>query len=232
MTQKKNLQMALPIALDDKASFANYFADSNIELVEVLKASIKQGQQAILFFYGISGCGKSHLMFAFQRFAKQSNIKSVYIALSNPQVSLQMLEMIDPKTIICIDDIDAWAGDSAKETVIFSLFERVKQGNGSLIVSAKNPPEASNFRLKDLASRLNSGLVYPVHRLDDNQCFAAIKLRAENRGLRIADEVVRYLLNRSSRDTAELFSLLDQIDKASLIEKRRITIPFLQSVLK
>jgi len=34
-----------------------------------------------------------------------------------------------------------------------------------------------------------------------------------------------------SRDNIELFAFLDKMDKASLAEKRKITIPFLQGLL-
>jgi len=75
-------------------------------------------------------------------------------------------------------------------------------------------------------------LVYPVKALNEEEQFDAIKLRANHRGLSISDESVKYLLSRSSRDSSALFELLDKIDKVSLVEKRRITIPFLQSLLK
>jgi len=50
--------------------------------------------------------------------------------------------------------------------------------------------------------------------------------------LLISDDTVKFLLKRSSRDNRELFEILDRIDQASLVEKRRITIPFLQSLFK
>ena len=231
MTQEINSQMVLPLSLDDKASFENYFTGDNYELVQALKALSGNQQQAILFYYGASGSGKSHLMFAFQRLSKELSIVSSYLSLADSRVAPEMLEMVDTNAVVCVDDIHAWAGHESKETALFALFERIKHSGGYLIASAKQPPESCGFELKDLVSRLNSGLVYPLHQLNDVQRFQAIQLRANQRGLSISDDVVKYLLSRSSRDTNELFQLLDRIDKASLIEKRRITIPFLQTLL-
>ena len=115
---------------------------------------------------------------------------------------------------------------------MFALFEQVRHAKGQLVIAGDRSPENLGVRLVDLVSRLGSGLVYPVQGLTDEQCIEAVKLRAHSRGLKIDNEVVRYLLNRSTRDTKHLFDLLDSIDKASLIEKRRITIPFLQKFLK
>ena len=115
---------------------------------------------------------------------------------------------------------------------MFALFEQIRHAGGQLIVAGNRSPENQGLRLVDLVSRLSSGLVYPIDGLTDEQSFEAVKLRVKTRGLRVDDDVVRYLLNRTTRSASELFELLDSIDKASLIEKRRITIPFLQKFLK
>ena len=77
-----------------------------------------------------------------------------------------------------------------------------------------------------------SGLIYGLHPLTEEQQLDAIKMRANQRGLLISDDVVKFLLKHSSRDNRELFTILEQIDQASLVEKRRITIPFIQTLLK
>jgi len=234
-------QLALPIALDDKASFDNFLVTEHAELIAALRASILnyqvdesdsvRSEHKVIYFYGASGSGKSHLMFAIQRLAKQFSQASYYLSLADERVSIEWLNSIDGAAIVCVDDLQTWAGDDAKERELFALFERVKNNHGRLLVSATQPPDFCNFSLKDLVSRLGSGLVYPLNALNNTQQFVAVQLRAKQRGLSISDESVKYLLNRSSRDNNVLFALLDKIDKASLVEKRRITIPFLQSLL-
>lgn len=220
--------MALPIAVGDKASFDNYWVGHNTELVAAIQSSIRKGEPRLLYFYGSNGAGKSHLLFAAMRFAKEEILNSSYISLLDRYASPSMLDVVDVHHLVCIDDVQAWAGDSDKERALFTLFEQVKQKGGQLLVSASQPANNSGFGLKDLVSRLSSGLIYAVHGLNEDQQFEAIKLRAHQRGLKISDETVKYLLRRSSRDNTALFTILDEIDRASLIEKRRITIPFLQ----
>jgi DnaA family protein len=190
----------------------------------------------LVFFYGPSGSGKSHLLFAAAQLARSEVVNASYLSLENPLFqsgnSLPLAEMVDVAHLVCIDDATACAGDLEQERSLFSLFEQVKHAGGQLLVAARQAPEQANFMLTDLESRLNSGLIYPLVALSDEQKFEAIKLRARQRGLKIGDEVVRYLLSRGSRDTRQLFEMLDTLDRASLIEKRRITIPFLQSIIK
>ena len=223
--------MTLPVTVGDKASFENFWVGHNSELATALHTCIRKGEPRMLFFYGPSGAGKSHLLYASMRFAKQEVLASSYLSLKDPYASPAMLETLDVRNLVCLDDVQYWAADTDRERALFALFEQVKQSGGQLIVSATQPPRECGYTLLDLVSRLSSGLVYPLHALSDEQRFEAVRLRAQQRGLKISDDTVRYLLTRSSRNTAELFTILDEIDRASLVEKRRITIPFLQSLL-
>lgn len=225
-------QMALPLAHSDKASFDNYWVGDNYELVTALRSIVLQDDPKLLYFYGPASAGKSHLLFAAMRLAKQENVQISYLALSDEHVNPKMLAVLAVQGLVIIDDIDAWAGDEDKERALFTLFEQIKHASGQLIVTSVNPPDISGFVIRDLVSRLLSGLLYGLHELSEEQQFDAVKMRANQRGLLISDETVKYLLKRSSRDSRELFDILERIDQASLVEKRRITIPFIQSLFK
>jgi DnaA family protein len=225
-------QLALPLSSNDKASFENYWLGHNTELVAAIESSVKTCEPKVVYYYGPSGSGKSHLLFAAMRLAKAEIINTSYLSLTDAYVSVDMLAVVDVAHVVCVDDIEAWAGDVDKERALFTLFEQIKHAGGQLIVSATQPPNLSDFMIKDLISRLSSGLIYPLHELNDEQRFEALKMRAKVRGLSISDDAVRYLQSRSSRDTGELFEVLDRIDHASLVEQRRVTIPFLQNLLK
>ena len=67
--------------------------------------------------------------------------------------------------------------------------------------------------------------------LDEEAVTAALASRARVRGLQLPDETAQYLLRRFPRDLRTLFALFDTLDSASLIEQRRLTIPFVKSVL-
>jgi DnaA family protein len=225
-------QMALPLAHADKASFDNYWVGNNSELVAAIRASVEIGEPKVLYFYGPAGAGKSHLLFAAMRLARHEVINTSFLSLNDPFVSPDMLAVVDVEHVVCVDNIQSWAGKEDKERALFTLFEQIKHAGGQLLVSSTQPPEQAGFVLRDLVSRLSSGLIYPLLDLNAEQQFEAIKLRASQRGLSISDETVKYLISRSSRDTSELFAILDKIDQASLVEKRRITIPFLQSLFR
>jgi DnaA family protein len=56
--------------------------------------------------------------------------------------------------------------------------------------------------------------------------------RFELADLASRDDTANFLLNRSKRDMASLYALLDQLDTAALEAQRRLTIPFVKDTLK
>lgn len=225
-------QLAFPLSGNDKASFDNFLTGQNVELVGAIKASVRGQETKLVYFYGPKSSGKSHIMFAALRLAKDDGIKTSYLSLNDSYVAPEMLAVIDVSTVVFVDNADGWAGDREKERALFTLFEQVKHAGGQLIISASQAPEQVNFVIPDLVSRLSSGLIYAIETLSEEQQFEALRLRASHRGLSISDDAVKYLLTRMTRDTGEIFELLERIDHASLAEQRRVTIPFLQGLLK
>jgi len=229
--KSSNQQLVLPLALADKASFTNFYVGENHELIKALQACVNSNKDRIIYFYGGTGSGKSHLLFAAIKIAAENGLKTQYLSLDDSRVSPELLSEVGGDAFVCIDNIMCWSGDEAKERSLFALFERVKQATGRLLISSDQPADRGKYLLPDLVSRLSSGLIYPLHDLNEEQRFEAIKLRAVQRSMSISDETVNYLLSHSARDTKLVFSLLDKIDRASLIEKRRITIPFLKTLI-
>ena len=236
MTQKTHInsagQLAFPLSISDKASFDNYLPGQNGELVDAIKVAVRGLESKLLYFYGPQNSGKSHLMFAALRLAKEEQLNTVYLSLSDEYVTAEMLSAVEVSSVVFIDNADAWAGDKAKERALFTLFEQIKHAGGQLIISASQLSDAAGFIIPDLVSRLSSGLIYVVVALTEVQQFEALKMRASHRGLSISEDAMKYLVTRMTRDTGKIFELLEQIDHVSLAEQRRVTIPFLNRLLK
>ena len=61
--------------------------------------------------------------------------------------------------------------------------------------------------------------------------FQILKDKARERSFELGDEVIDFLIRRVDRDLTSLLTILDEIDHASLAEKRKITIPFIKEYL-
>jgi DnaA family protein len=107
----------------------------------------------------------------------------------------------------------------------------VLDADRSLVVSAAMSSRECPIELPDLQSRLARLATFQLHALSDDERVKALQLRARHRGLDLPDETARFLLSRSRRDMASLYSLLDRLDSEALRAKRRLTIPFVKEVL-
>ncbi len=84
---------------------------------------------------------------------------------------------------------------------------------------------------EDLRTRLAWGLVYQLLPLGDEDKARHLKAVAATRGLQLSDDIVAYLLTRLPRDMASLQSIMEVLDRYSLIRKRPLTLPLVREAL-
>lgn len=226
-------QLALGISLRDDATFANYYTQANLACVSSLQAITSGVGDASVYLSGVEGAGKTHLLQAACHHAQLLGRTIAYVPMTDKEwYTSAVLEDLERRDLICIDDLDAIAGDRVWEVAFFDLYNRVKQAGKHIIFSASTQLQSSCFQLMDLRSRLAWGLVYHLSPLNDEEKLAALQLRARNRGLILSADVMHFLMNRYSRHMTDLFRALDKLDKASLMMQRRVTIPFVKEILK
>lgn len=221
-------QLALKIGLPDLASFSNFHAGENAEVVNGLQ-ELATRRPGLLFLHGPAGSGKSHLLYAAVKEAEAADGPAFYVSRAAANAGSSDWLDLPGRGLICIDDIGEGLSP-AEATALFSLYERIRDAAGSLVLSSQWSPAAIDWVLPDLRSRVQSDLVYHLATLGEGGLEKALRLRAGHRGLHLSDEVVRFVLTRYERSPAALFRLLDRIDVESLARKRRVTIPFLRAL--
>ncbi len=228
-----NEQLPLALQLRASARFSSYVPGPNAELLRQLQDIAAGGGEAFLLCWGASGCGKTHLLQACCHASTEHGRSVSYISLAdNEHLPPALLEGWEQFDLVCLDDIDRIAGRRDWEETVFHLYNRVRDRGGRLVLSASCAPAQMDLALPDLASRLGWGVVYPIHLLDDDDRHRAMQLRARLMGCDLPDDTARYLLRRLPRDLPALFDTLDRLDEASLAARRKLTVPFVKSVLE
>jgi DnaA family protein len=226
------VQLPLGIGWTDSNSFENYFAGDNREAVAHLMQLHAALEARVVYLWGAHGVGKTHLLQASCHAAGLRDAASAFLPLAlHADWSPQILEGFEHCAVVCLDDIDAIAGNAAWEEALFHLFNRVAELGHAFVAASRKAPAQLALSLADLRSRTQSGLVLQLHALDETQSVAALQLRARRRGFELPDEVASYLLRRCARDTISLFRLLDRLDAASLAAQRKLTIPFVRDLI-
>lgn len=225
-------QLPLEIRLADHAVFENFHAAGNELVVSQLREAAAISGGPMLWLWGAEGTGRTHLLQACTAAAGVAGRRAAYVPC-HPSLGLPagMLEGLGILDLVCLDDLDAVAGHPDWEAQLFRLYEDLRQHGGRLVVAAGVPPAEAGFRLPDLASRLHSGPVLRVRWLDDQGRLTALQARARFRGMELPADTGRYLLERLDRSPASLFRLLDELDRAALAARKRLTIAFVREFL-
>ena len=226
-------QLPLGVGLRDDATFNNYYASSaNASLVDHLSHQLMPGSEPFLYLWGAPGSGRSHLLQAACHAASDQDKRALYLPLADlghfPPLMLEDIERLD---LVAIDDLEYVIGRKRWEEALFHAFNRLRDAGKALLIAANKPPRHLEVALPDLASRLAWGVTFHLHPMDDSDRLAALKLRANVRGMQLPDDVGRYIMHRGPRELGELCRALETLDQASLSAKRKLTIPFLKSAL-
>ncbi len=223
-------QLALPLQLQDHAIFESFWPAGNESLVAYLTELCGKGASPGCWIWGAAATGKTHLL---QAVCDRSGDHSVYLPLALfVEAGPQVLDGLDNRQFICLDDIDNIAGVPDWELSLFELCNQVQDSGGVLVISATATARQCGFTLKDLESRFTRLPPYHIEPLADSDRSKALQLRARIRGLDLPQETANYLLTRRTRDMASLYALLDKLDLEALKAQRRLTIPFVKTVLE
>jgi len=218
-------QLTFELAAPEPPSFANFLAGRNAEVVASL-ARLAAGElrETGVLIWGAPGSGRTHLLIATVA-AAQGRCPAVYYA--NPEAT--PAEPPGAEALVAVDDADR--ADPDAQGRLFTLFNRLQATGGHLLAAAAEPPARLPLR-DDLRTRLGWGLVYELLPLADADKPAALARYAEERGFRLAEDVIAYLLAHGRRDMTTLVATLAALDRHSLAAKRPITVPLLRTWLQ
>jgi chromosomal replication initiation ATPase DnaA len=173
-----------------------------------------------LTLYGPTGSGKSHLAAVWQ--ARSGAAAITAAALRGGRIEARS----------CVfEEGEAALGDPAAAEALFHLYNRIAARRGHLLLTGVEPPARWNLPLADLASRLRALPAAEIRPPDDEMLTGLFAKLFRDRQLAVPGEVILYLAQRIERSCAAVAQAVETLDRASLAERRSITLPFARTTL-
>jgi DnaA family protein len=225
-------QLPLGVRLRDRASFESFLAGPNADVTAALQSLATYRRFGCHWLFGATASGKSHLLQAVFALAAQQGTAAF--------LPLRELYAHGPESLagwhaarcLCVDDVDIVLGDRQWERALFVLYQDAEDRGAALLFSAAAAPGQCAFALPDLASRCRAASIHGLMSLGEAEQRAALRLRAQLRGLTLPEDCALFLQRHQPRDMDSLCRLLDTLDVAALSAQRRLTIPFIRAVLE
>ncbi|AUN94456.1 DnaA regulatory inactivator Hda [Pseudazoarcus pumilus] len=214
-------QLVLDLAPDAPPRFANFIAGDNVELLRALEDCVRGAGH--VYLWGEAGSGRSHLLAATVAAALEAGRPAEHVT----RVAGTLAQT--PGLLLAVDDVDAL--DEAAQIAVFNAFNRAAALHQTLVVAGSAPPRALALR-EDLRTRIGQCLVFELRALDDVTRAEILATLAERRGMRLPDDVVRFVLRHGRRDLPSLVATVETLDAASLERKRAVSLALLREVMQ
>ncbi len=216
------MQKQLAIEFPKRSSFKRedfIQTSDNQALFDYIMAPENWASSCLIIFGG-KGVGKTHLAKIWQAEFQALEIEdTIEQALSSTQ------------KYFMLDDIEDWIGNVEKESDLFHLFNHCKLNDLNLLLSSHLGLEDYNFIKADLSSRLKGSDHIHLNQPDDMLLKAIVSKLFSDYQIQADLSTINYLISRAERSVDSLREIIFLIDKKSLAEQRKVTIPFIRQIL-
>ncbi|MGB7406485.1 MAG: chromosomal replication initiator DnaA [Pacificimonas sp.] len=117
------------------------------------------------------------------------------------------------------------------EPALFHNLVRAATDRSPLLLVTETPPTSWSVELPDLRSRLAVLPIIPIEAPDETLIAELLGQEFVARGLSVKPDVLSYAAQRLERRYDAVQRLAARIDRAALVEKRNVSIPFVRRLL-
>lgn len=255
----KKTQIADSNALNPLYTFDNFVKGKSNALAykTCMELSKKLGQESggvldshLLFLYGASGLGKTHLISAvahnYQKaglaycfFDKDSFFKAATNAFRMEQNGEKgeverLMERIRQADLLMIDDVHMIKSKngSAVLDILTRLFGEFTQGNKRLILASDRPPSRmTNFEARFL-SRFSGGLSLPIEPPDIDTRIQILQKKASAKQMVLPKECAIFIAQNVPFDVRGLEGALDQVLAYAITTDMQVDLRLVRQALR
>lgn len=234
-------------SLPAEMSFSNFVVGPGSKFAVAAAASVADAPAKSynpLLIYGGSGLGKTHLMASIGRLIVERNPKTkmVYIPsdrfveaveqAKDPNILRRIRDDLKKKDLLLVDDMQfLGASEKAQAEMVHVMDHLIDSGAQVVLASDRLPAQIPGFSDR-LNARILKGLTVDIQPPDLETRSKILKTKAQEKKLKISDEIIAYIAERVTTNVRELESTLNKIIAFSTIMKMDVDLNLVSDIIK
>lgn len=213
------VSQVLPFASAPPA-LSDFVVGENDEILTAVRAlAERRSDESSIYIWGDAGSGKSCLLRAACRHARERDLATYYVKISPPDAP-----PVPPPVegLLAVDDVHQ--SEPEAQTALFDWHNRAAEKRRQYLLATGDAAPATLPVRDELKTRLSGGLVFRLLSLDDDKKQEALESYARRRGFHLPPEVAKLLLSRLPRNMHSLEAALDDLDNFLLAKQKPLTL--------
>ena len=204
----------------EEYTFELFVVGNSNKFAHAAAKAVAEGQQKKnynpLFIYGVSGLGKTHLLYAIRHYIEKQHPEYNIVFVKGEDFTNELIKAIQQgkniefrdkyrgADLFLMDDIQFIAGKIETQEEFFNTFNTLYEVGKQIVFTSDRPPHEI-YRLEDrLRSRFESGLLADIQPPDDALRVAIVRNKAEQLGVILPDDVTYYIADNLTTNVRQL----------------------------
>lgn len=233
--------------LNDKYTFEDFVPGSSNQFAYAAAMAVANNPATTynpLFIYGGVGLGKTHIINAIgnEIIKNNNNLKVCYYSsekFMNELINCLRYAKMDEfrqkfrsMDILLIDDVQFIAGKERTQEEFFHTFNALYESHKQIVVTSDKFPKDIPGLEERLRSRFEWGLIADIQPPDIETKQAILKMKADQNGIYLPEDVTLFLANSISSNVRELEGYLIRIGAYASLTSTPINLNMAKEILK